>query len=157
MGKQGFRPVGSVDNSPAIYRWEGRCVDSFSVPSGRSSALAARFGRPYGTYRQGTPTDPLSPAVNCWAIVVCPSGTKTWVATRHLCRRTFLFPSAPWERDGTVFPSIARNLPGSMACWTVSRAGLTNQAIRRVTSARPRRQSIRWPLRPRHEPPCRRP
>ena len=34
--KQGFRPVGSVDNSPAIYRWEGGGMSPLSVPSGRS-------------------------------------------------------------------------------------------------------------------------
>ena len=38
------------------------------------------FNRPYGTQRLLLP---ISPAVNCWATIRRPSGTKTWVTTSH--------------------------------------------------------------------------
>ena len=50
LGKGGFRPVGSLDNSPAIYRWE--VGEEHAIPSRRDERKSARnhgFGRPYGT------------------------------------------------------------------------------------------------------------
>ena len=70
------RPVGALDNSPAIYRW-GRKEKASASPVGTTEdPLAGHpFGRPYGT--TDDPFSPVHPAVNCWAIFQRPYGTKS--------------------------------------------------------------------------------
>jgi hypothetical protein len=52
----------------------------------RLFAAAARFNRPYGT--RNLAANLQFPAIDCWAIVACPSGTKTSVVefVRELLR-----------------------------------------------------------------------
>ena len=68
------RPVGATDNSPAIYRWGKRKKTLPSRRDGRKFAHGHVFGRPYGTIV--VPVLPIHPAVNCWATVERPYGTK---------------------------------------------------------------------------------
>ena len=73
--RRAVRPGRLVDNSPAIYRWVG----GFSIPSvpeGRSKRGWPISAVPTGLGRQKKPQI-LAPAVNCWAIVIRPSGTES--------------------------------------------------------------------------------
>src|ERR1035438_8271036 len=69
VGLEDVHPGGMVDNSPAFQRWEsGR-----REPSPEGTAEAVVLSRPFGT----NPRDCAYPALNRWAIVMCPSGTGT--------------------------------------------------------------------------------
>ena len=70
------RPVGATDNSPAIYRWGKDRKKPCARPVGTVERLPTDhvFGRPYGTIV--VPVLPIHPAVNCWATVERPYGTK---------------------------------------------------------------------------------
>ena len=67
------RPVGTVDNSPAIYRWVRWANRAGLSPVG--TVEFAAFSRPYGTFRRELLCSPF-PAVNCWAILKCPYGAR---------------------------------------------------------------------------------
>ena len=61
-------PGGTIENSPAIYRWE-RAVD-FLIPSPEGTTESVWiFCRPFGTR-----IDQIDayPAMNGWAIINCP-------------------------------------------------------------------------------------
>ena len=76
MFRRYLRPEGTFENSPAIYRWvDGRATNDV-VPEGRLRLdSAGDFNRPSGTKEACILS--AFPAVNCWAILMCPSGAET--------------------------------------------------------------------------------
>jgi hypothetical protein len=84
-----FCPVGTGGNSPAVYCWDATFHrSSLKSPVGTIET----FNRPYGTI--AAIDSPSSPAMNRWAIVKRPSGSKSsqfhgirsrkmWVRTTH--------------------------------------------------------------------------
>ena len=65
-------PVGTVESSPAIYRWV-HGAQKISSPVGTTEInVPDRFSRPYGTRKQNARA---YPAINALAIVNRPYGT----------------------------------------------------------------------------------
>lgn len=64
-------PVGTIGNSPAIHRWESSFSNSWS-PGGTTEANHVRWFQP--SLRDLTDIRLLVPAINRWAIFICPSG-----------------------------------------------------------------------------------
>ncbi len=98
MFRRYLRPEGTFENSAAIYRWvDGRATNDV-VPEGRLRLdSAGDFNRPSGTKEACILS--AFPAVNCWAILMCPSGQKLGgeqplVVFNHIAGRPGLFPVA---------------------------------------------------------------
>ena len=51
-----MRPGGTIDNSPAIHRWEGNGIIQPDRPAGTMETATQRFSRPSGTgFREARP------------------------------------------------------------------------------------------------------
>src|SRR5208283_2081466 len=69
-----FCPGGTLDNSPAIYRWVAKANDTESPGGTIETPPKRRFSRPSGTIK---PLFVGYPALKCWAIINRPSGTNS--------------------------------------------------------------------------------
>ena len=65
-------PGGMRENSPAIYRWVKEC-EAISSPEGTEEPVSRHSFAPSGAW---SVRDASIPAINRWAIVDRPSGTK---------------------------------------------------------------------------------
>jgi len=68
-------PEGRCENSPAIYRWDCRCIKETKVPSGTTEAYSIETIQPSLTGLLLS-SPPSYPAMNCRAIAGRPSGTQ---------------------------------------------------------------------------------
>ena len=66
-------PEGHRENSPAFQRWVVRCRPPSPVGTAEAQARNPVFYRPFGTCFRFGP----NPALKRWAIIGCPSGTRT--------------------------------------------------------------------------------
>ena len=72
--RQAFCPVGAIDNSPATLSLGERSKKTLLVPEGRWNVCSPRLFSAVPTGLSSVPI--ILPAVNCWATVGRPYGTK---------------------------------------------------------------------------------
>jgi hypothetical protein len=129
-----LRPGGTFDNSPAIHRWVPGDHHLMRVPEGRLTAVYPGPGRPPLpsavppglVYVIATP----DPAINRWAIVGCPSGTRKRPSGLTVTVLCHYIPRFGKLNSSSGSDSHWANRSSTSASWRLSRTQRESSVIR---------------------------
>ena len=143
--REPFVPKGPCDNSPAFQRWGPRPSGGKSRRDDRVTAINQRCRNepsfvPPGLMSLARP----NPAMNRWAIAVCPSGTYVFSAlrTRHVRTESAGLALAAAFGVRQLVGAFARGTGGSAASWLALAERQRRQVAALQTLARLRNNPV---------------